>query len=189
MPAAKLSYVRWFLRDWFLSKARIKLAPESRMAYCEILWLMYESEDGYVDNDRDYLARFIGCSDEALDAAIALLNPHKSERFSHAKVQQILRSMREDRERKSAAGKARWGKKIDKPCKASIAKHSQRRDSRRLAKETSSDPLRGQKEVSRTSNSSAETEGNCSARSLRDRPNRLLSSIITALNIPIALNS
>jgi hypothetical protein len=111
MPAARLSSVPWFIRDWFLSPSRLKLEPDQRMAFCEILWLMYLSEDGHIENDLAYLQSITGLSIERITPVMHLLNSCNAPHFTHPKVQQVLGAIRRESESKRDAANRRWGKK------------------------------------------------------------------------------
>lgn len=111
MPAARLSSIPWFIRDWFLSRSRSKLEPDQRMAFCEILWLMYLSEDGYVENDLAYLQSITGLTSDRIAPAMRLLNPGNATHFTHPKVQQALEAIRRESERNREFANRRWRNK------------------------------------------------------------------------------
>lgn len=131
MAASTLPFVQWFTRDWFLSKARHRLQPDQRMAYCEILWLMYESCDAAIEWDPPYLSGLTGVGAERLEAvrreliAPRELNMHrlnlampdiesastedrKLERVTHRRLQRWLEARKRKSEEQSRKAKLRW---------------------------------------------------------------------------------
>lgn len=170
MPAADITWVKWFIRDWFMSRARYKLSPEARLAYLEIIWLMYESDDGHIDADADYLAKATLTSEQAVKEALKLLNPHHAERFTHHKVQSTRKTALETKRTKKRAAKSRWHKEKASTCNADAMLSDQIRSDQKsndLAKGYSSAPLKGQKEYTpATSNLGGGGVGEGSARAL-----------------------
>lgn len=114
MPAARLSSVPWYIRDWWLSKTRHRLEPDQRSAYIEILWLMYESDDGFIDHDEPYFCRFTGLDCTRIAPVLQMLNPAHAERFSHPKVQEVLKAIKRTAAQKRKAAQARWAKRNKK---------------------------------------------------------------------------
>ncbi len=107
MPASRLGYIHWYFRDWLLSRTRLRLDPDQCGAYLDILCLMYDSEDGTVEWEPEYLARFTRVPVGRLEAIREIFTT-KNGRLTHPRVQAEIRRI----ERKSDEGrenaKRRW---------------------------------------------------------------------------------
>lgn len=105
MPAARLGYVSWYPADWLLSRTRLRLTPAGRSAYFDILMLCYQSEDGCIEWDLDYLRSLTGVGSKILTGVQRAFNERSTGRWTHPRVQSEIARIRFIQEQASRAGK------------------------------------------------------------------------------------
>lgn len=110
MPAARLSFFQFYPADWLLSRTRFRLTPSGRAAYFDIICLCYQSEDGCIEWDTDYLTQLTGATPSDLAACQNAMTEHVKGRWTHNRVQVEITRMRRESERAREKANRRWNK-------------------------------------------------------------------------------
>ena len=121
MAAGRLSHFPMFFRDYLLSKTRLKMTAAQRGAYIDILCLCYDSEDGCIEWDTEYLVALTGTTKEDITTVQRVFNDRSTGveatsngRWTHPRVQAELGRMAAQFESASRGGKSSAAKRLGK---------------------------------------------------------------------------
>lgn len=114
MSASDTAYVRWFFRDWLLSKTRLRMESDQRGAYFDILCLMYDSADGCIEWDECYLHHLTGVEASRLIVVRKAFSMVGNGRWTHHRVQSEIDARKKLHDASVRGGKTRARQLLNK---------------------------------------------------------------------------